>query len=41
MIDPEGEVLATTSFDDPFATVEVDLGFSERSRSTYPRDVPE
>lgn len=41
VIDPEGTVLATTSQDQPFVTIEVDLDFSRRSKSTYPRYVPE
>jgi N-carbamoylputrescine amidase len=41
VIDPDGVVLATTSQDRPFATIEVDLDFSRRSKSTYPRYVPE
>ena len=41
VIDPEGNVLATTDADSPFATVEVDLEFSRHSKSTYPRYVPE
>lgn len=41
IIDPDGEVLATTSEDDPFVTVEVDLEVSRRSKLTYPRYVPE
>lgn len=41
VIDPEGEVLALTDADTPFATVEIDLSFAEKSKSTYPRYVPE
>lgn len=41
IIDPEGNVLATTSVESPFATVEVDLSFSQHSKSTYPRYVSE
>ena len=41
VIDPEGNVLAQTNEHEPFATVEIDLGFSRRSKSTYPRYVPE
>jgi N-carbamoylputrescine amidase len=37
--DPEGEVLACTTPDAPFATVEVDLAFAEASKKTYPRYV--
>ena len=39
--DPEGNILATTSPDDPFATVEIDLAFARDSKRTYPRYVPE
>lgn len=41
MVDPEGNVLATTSVDEPFVTVEIDLEFSRKSKSTYPRYVLE
>jgi N-carbamoylputrescine amidase len=41
IIDPEGTVLATTSQDQPFVTIDVDLDHSHRSKSTYPRYVPE
>ncbi|WP_350333411.1 carbon-nitrogen hydrolase family protein [Coralliovum pocilloporae] len=41
VIDPEGNVLATTDPDNPFATVEIDLSFASHSKSTYPRYVPE
>ncbi len=41
VIDPEGNVLATTDPDNPFATVEIDLDFAAQSKSTYPRYVPE
>lgn len=37
--DPEGEVLARTTAEQPFATVEVDLAFAEASKKTYPRYV--
>lgn len=40
-VDPEGNVLARTDADNPFATVEIDLGFARESKSTYPRYVPE
>lgn len=39
VVDPEGEVLAVTSRESPFATVEVDLAFAEASKATYPRYV--
>lgn len=41
VVDPEGNVLATTSVDQPCATVEIDLEFARASKSTYPRYVPE
>lgn len=41
IIDPEGNVLATTDENNPFATLEIDLDFSRRSKSTYPRYVLE
>ncbi|WP_419905610.1 carbon-nitrogen hydrolase family protein [Kiloniella sp.] len=39
VIDPEGNVLGTTSPEEPFITVEIDPGFAERSKKTYPRYV--
>ena len=41
VIDPEGNILATTDADNPYATVEIDLEFSRLSKSSYPRYVPE
>ena len=41
IIDPEGNVLAQTDEDDPFATTDIDLEFPKLSKSTYPRYVPE
>ena len=41
IIDPDGEVLATTSEKDPYATVTVDLQHAERAKTTYPRYVLE
>ena len=41
IIDPDGNILATTNSDKPFATVEIDLEFARTSKSTYPRYVPE
>ena len=41
VIDPDGEVLATTSDAQPFVTVDVDLARAESAKSTYPRDVRE
>ena len=40
-VDPEGVVVATTSRDEPFATVEVDLEQVDAAKSAYPRYVPE
>lgn len=41
IIDPEGNILAKTDQDSPFATAEIDLGFARESKATYPRYVPE
>jgi N-carbamoylputrescine amidase len=41
VIDPAGEVLATTSEDEPFATVGIDEFEAERAKVTYPRYVAE
>ena len=41
IISPEGDVLATTNPDSPFATVEIDPEFARHSKSTYPRYVSE
>ncbi len=38
---PGGDILAETSTEAPFATVEVDLEFARQSKRTYPRNVPE
>jgi len=37
IISPDGEVLALTSRDNPYVTVEIDLAAAERAKSTYPR----
>jgi len=37
IIDPDGEVLALTSSEQPYATVEIDLSAAEEAKSTYPR----
>lgn len=37
VINPRGEVLATTSADAPFATVDLDLGAATAERDRYPR----
>lgn len=39
VIDPDGNVLATTDTDAPFATVEIDLEYAQRAKSAYPRYV--
>lgn len=41
IISPEGEVLAVTSHEQPFATVEVNLADAEAAKKTYPRYVRE
>ena len=41
IISPEGDVLATTSEDEPFASCEIDTDFARHSKSTYPRYVAE
>lgn len=41
IVDPEGEILAETTEEEPFVTVEIDLDFARESKSTYPRYVPE
>ena len=41
IIDPEGNILAKTDPDSPFASVDIDLEFSRKSKSTYPRYVSE
>ncbi len=39
VIDPDGDVLAVTSDEAPFVTVELDLNRAEQAKSTYPRNV--
>jgi N-carbamoylputrescine amidase len=39
LLSPEGEVLAETSPDAPFATVEIDIAAANRAKQTYPRNV--
>ena len=39
VISPEGEILATTSPESPFATVDVDLDAADEAREVYPRYV--
>jgi len=41
IIDPNGNILATTSDDEPFVTVEIDLRDAEKAKETYPRYVKE
>ena len=41
VIDPDGQVLAKTDQDNPFATVEIDLAKTSEAKATYPRYVPE
>ncbi|HKT21069.1 MAG TPA: hypothetical protein VJR06_00395, partial [Nitrososphaerales archaeon] len=38
VVDPDGKVLATTSKEKPFVTVEIDRAVAERAKKTYPRD---
>jgi N-carbamoylputrescine amidase len=40
-VDPDGEVVATTSRDEPWVTVDVDLSEVEAAKLRYPRYVPE
>ena len=39
LVSPEGEILAETSADTPFLTVEIDLEEATRAKSTYPRNL--
>ncbi len=41
LIDPDGEVLATTSDARPFVTMDIDLSKAYDAKKTYPRDVKE
>jgi N-carbamoylputrescine amidase len=41
VIGPEGDVLATTSREQPFVTVDVDLDAAREAKRLYPRYVPE
>ena len=41
IIDPEGQLLARTDSEHPFATVEIDLEFARASKAAYPRYVVE
>jgi N-carbamoylputrescine amidase len=37
IVGPEGEVLGVTSQEQPFVTVEIELGLAEHAKHTYPR----
>ena len=39
IIDPDGEVLATTSADAPFVTMDIDPAVATSARASYPRYV--
>ncbi|WP_460744499.1 carbon-nitrogen hydrolase family protein [Mariniluteicoccus endophyticus] len=39
VVDPDGQVLATTSEDQPFVTVDIDLATADAAKRTYPRYV--
>jgi N-carbamoylputrescine amidase len=39
IINPSGDLLAVTSPEQPFITLDLDLGEAERAKCTYPRDV--
>ncbi|HUG74114.1 MAG TPA: carbon-nitrogen hydrolase family protein [Acidimicrobiia bacterium] len=41
VIDPEGVVLAETSADQPYVTVDIEPALASAARSTYPRYIPE
>ncbi len=41
IIDPEGDVLATTTDQEPFITIDIDLGEARRAKKSYPRYLPE
>jgi N-carbamoylputrescine amidase len=41
IIEPDGEVLGTTSRDHPFLTIDIDIEVSNRAKETYPRYVKE
>lgn len=41
VVGPDGDVLATTTPDEPFVTVEIDLATARHAKSTYPRYVRE
>jgi len=39
LLSPEGQALAETSVEHPFATAEIDLDTAERAKRSYPRDL--
>ena len=39
--EPEGKVLGKNSKQEPFLTIEIDIKFAEKSKTTYPRYVKE
>ena len=41
VVDPDGEVVATTSRDEPWVTVDIELAAADAAKSTYPRYVPD
>jgi N-carbamoylputrescine amidase len=41
VIGPDGDILAVTSGERPFVSVEIDLSAAERAKKTYPRNVLE
>ncbi len=41
IIGPDGDVLGTTSPEQPFVTIELDLAAAEQAKQTYPRYVPD
>lgn len=41
IIEPDGEVLGVTSFEQPFLTLELDPALAEAAKLTYPRDLSE
>ena len=41
IIDPDGALLATTSEQQPFVSLEIDLARAEAAKASYPRDVKE
>jgi len=39
VISPDGEVLALTTDEEPFASVDIDLGAADLAKATFPRSV--